>query len=136
MTERTLREKIIEQREDGTLMTPDQRLAWDGAFNRVLAVLDAHTAEQPAPATVMKYAYVDGPNCRVHTPLGVKPAPDAVAEAAIADDDSLAKRISELGWQIHNLGCEYQNDEKLLDRLQDLRGMAWEIADTVREGAA
>ena len=52
MTERTLREKIIEQREDGTLMTPDQRLAWDGAFNRVLAVLDAHTAEQPAPDAV------------------------------------------------------------------------------------
>ena len=65
-----------------------------------------------------------------------QPVPDAVAEAAIADDDSLARRISELGWQIHNLGCEYQNDEKLLDRLQDLRGMAWEIADTVREGAA
>ena len=110
MTERTLREKIIEQREDGTLMTPDQRLAWDGAFNRVLAVLDAHTAAQPAP--------------------------DAAAEAAIAEDDSLARRISELGWQINNLGCEYQSDEKLLDRLQDLRGMAWEIADTVREGAA
>ena len=54
MTERTLREKIIEQREDGTLMTPDQRLAWDGAFNRVLAVLDAHTAAQPAP---------DAPKC-------------------------------------------------------------------------
>ena len=44
--------------------------------------------------------------------------------------------ISELGWQIHNLGCEYQNDEKLLDRLQDLRGMAWEIADIAREPRA
>ena len=106
MTDCTLREKIetleIWQGDDGRTS-----LVSLAAF---LALLDAHTAEQPAP--------------------------DAVAEAAIADDDSLARRISELGWQIHNLGCEYQNDEKLLDRLQDLRGMAWEIADTVREGAA
>lgn len=36
-----LREQIIEQSKDGTLMTPDQRLAWDAAFRRVLAVIDA-----------------------------------------------------------------------------------------------
>lgn len=52
MSERTLRERIIKQREDGTLMTPDQRLAWDAAFRRVLSVIDAHTAAQPAPDTV------------------------------------------------------------------------------------
>lgn len=36
-----LRARIAEQQGDGTLMTPDQRQAWDAAFRRVFAVLDA-----------------------------------------------------------------------------------------------
>lgn len=108
------------------------------ALSKLLA---AEAAAQPAPELCdvcgghgMAGHPDSGAIClRCNGSGGIKPAPDAVAEVRIADDDSLASRISELGWQIHNLGCEYQNDEKLLGRLQDLRGMAWEIADIARE---
>ena len=46
----------------------------------------------------------------------------------ILDDSSLRAKVGELGNQIHNLGCEYQEDEKLAERLGELRSIAWGLA--------
>ena len=43
-------------------------------------------------------------------------------------DDSLQSMVTELGNQIHNLGCERQDDEALASRLEELRSEAWRIA--------
>lgn len=58
---------------------------------------------------------------------GIEPQP-VVDREALVDDDSLSRQIEDLGNQIHNLGCEHQNDEELSERLQELRTTAWELA--------
>ena len=60
-------------------------------------------------------------------------APDREAPV---DDDSLTRQIGELGNQIHNLGCEYQSDEDLSERLGELRAAAWQLARSATERAA
>ena len=55
-------------------------------------------------------------------------ASSPAAEAEPLDDDSLKSMIGELGNQIHNLGCEYQGDEILSTRLEELRSEAWRLA--------
>ncbi|WP_411839215.1 hypothetical protein [Paracoccus sp. ME4] len=62
-------------------------------------------------------------------PLYLHPATaaDDLRAAEPVPDDCICARIGELGNQIHNLGCEYQNDEKLSDRLAELRKEAWSI---------
>lgn len=56
-------------------------------------------------------------------------------QTEILDDDSLARMISELGNQIHNLGCEHQDSEKLSARLEELALQAWELADSAPKTA-
>lgn len=46
----------------------------------------------------------------------------------ILDDSSLRAQVGELGNQIHSLGCEYQSDERLAERLGELRNVAWGLA--------
>lgn len=46
----------------------------------------------------------------------------------VLDDASMQAKVSEIGNQIHNLGCEYQNDEALSDRLRELRDQLWDIS--------
>lgn len=53
------------------------------------------------------------------------PAPEVTEPV---DDGSLKALIGELGNQIHNLGCERQNDEALSIRLDELRSEAWRLA--------
>lgn len=47
---------------------------------------------------------------------------------AVVRNEALRERVRELGNQIHNLGCEYQNNEKLSERLGELRSEAWNLA--------
>ena len=44
------------------------------------------------------------------------------------DDNCPAARIGELGNQVHNLGCDYQNDEDLSDELGQVAVTLWDIA--------
>lgn len=46
----------------------------------------------------------------------------------VLDDASMQAKVSEIGNQIHNLGCEHQNDEALSDRLRELRDQLWDIS--------
>lgn len=46
----------------------------------------------------------------------------------ILDDSSLRAQVGELGNQIHTLGCEYQSDERLVERLGELRSIAWGLS--------
>ena len=46
----------------------------------------------------------------------------------ITDDDSLAREIGEIGNQVHNLGCEHQNDEELSDQLGAIASSLWGLA--------
>ena len=55
----------------------------------------------------------------------LSPTPQA---DGILDDSSLRSQVGELGNQIHNLGCEYQGDERLAERLGELRSIAWGLA--------
>ena len=49
------------------------------------------------------------------------------------DDNCPAARIGELGNQVHNLGCDYQNDEDLSDKLGRLAIMLWDLAKVAGE---
>jgi len=49
------------------------------------------------------------------------------------DDNCPAARIGELGNQVHNLGCDYQNDEDLSDKLGILAIMLWDLAKVTVE---
>jgi len=44
------------------------------------------------------------------------------------DDNCPAARIGEIGNQVHNLGCDYQNDEDLSDELGQVAVTLWDIA--------
>jgi len=44
------------------------------------------------------------------------------------DDNCPAARIGELGNQVHNLGCDYQNDEDLSDELGQVAVTLWDLA--------
>jgi len=46
----------------------------------------------------------------------------------LLDDNCPAARIGELGNQVHNLGCDYQNDEDLSDELGQVAVTLWDIA--------
>lgn len=46
----------------------------------------------------------------------------------VLDDASIQAKVSEIGNQIHNLGCEYQNNEDLSDRLKEIRDQLWDIS--------
>lgn len=46
----------------------------------------------------------------------------------VLDDASIQAKVSEIGNQIHNLGCEYQNTEDLSDRLKEIRDQLWDIS--------
>lgn len=58
--------------------------------------------------------------------LALAPAP--AAEAQPIPDDSLMAQVGEIGNQLHNLGCERQNDEDLAERLGELRDRLWTLA--------
>ena len=45
------------------------------------------------------------------------------------DDNCPAARIGELGNQVHSLGCDYQNDEDLSDKLGKVAVMLWDLAE-------
>ena len=45
------------------------------------------------------------------------------------DDNCPAAHIGELGNQVHNLGCAYQNDEYLSDELGKVAVMLWDLAE-------
>ena len=55
-------------------------------------------------------------------PVGVE------CEMGPMDDNCPAARINELGNQVHNLGCEYQNDEDLSDELGKFASSLWDLA--------
>ena len=55
-------------------------------------------------------------------PVGVE------CEMRPMDDNCPAARIGELGNQVHNLGCEYQNDEDLSDELGKFASSLWDLA--------
>lgn len=99
MTERTLREKIEALRDNVPMHRPAQRLGHDQALDAILALLDAHTAEQPVQCcmcgkTGLSTAEGDGgPECQLDDGrwtcsrdcwdrATAQPAPDAVAELA------------------------------------------------------
>lgn len=63
---------------------------------------------------------------RVRTPLYLHPVP--ARQPQILDDDSLARQIGEIGNQVHNLGCDHQNDEDLSERLATLACALWGLA--------
>jgi len=44
------------------------------------------------------------------------------------DDNCPAARIGEIGNQVHNLGCDYQNDEDLSDELGQVAVTLWDLA--------
>jgi len=44
------------------------------------------------------------------------------------EDECPAARIGSLGNQVHNLGCEYQNDEEISDELGKIASALWELA--------
>ena len=49
------------------------------------------------------------------------------------DDNCPAARIGELGNQVHNLGCDYQNNEDLSEKLGRLAIMLWNLAKVTGE---
>lgn len=57
------------------------------------------------------------------------------ASAEPVDDTSLQFRIGEIGNQIHNIACEYQDDDELSERLRELRGRLWSIAAEMSHSA-
>lgn len=144
MTDHTLREKIAAlRRNPGDWSDPESAAEYNGALDDVLCLLAE--SERPAQCCMCGKKGLStvegdgGPECQLDDDrwtcsrecwdrATAQPAPDALAEASIADDANLFRQISELGNQIHNLGCEYQNDEKLLERLEELRSTAWELA--------
>ena len=52
----------------------------------------------------------------------------AIEESGPMDDNCPAARIGELGNQVHNLGCDYQNDEDLSDELGQVAVTLWDLA--------
>ena len=52
----------------------------------------------------------------------------AIEEPEPMDDNCPAARIGELGNQVHNLGCDYQNDEDLSDELGQVAVTLWDLA--------
>lgn len=64
---------------------------------------------------------------RLAAALAAAPQPAVADREALVDADSLSRHIGELGNQIHNLVCKYQNDEKLSERLGELRATAWDL---------
>ena len=52
----------------------------------------------------------------------------AIEEPEPMDDNCPAARIGELGNQVHNLGCDYQNDEDLSDELGQVAVTLWGLA--------
>jgi hypothetical protein len=57
-----------------------------------------------------------------------RPDQSTSEEYQIMSDDCLSAKIGEIGNQIHNLGCEHQNDEDLSDRLSTLSIALWDLA--------
>jgi len=55
----------------------------------------------------------------------------AIEEPEPMDDNCPAARIGELGNQVHNLGCDYQNDEDLSDELGQVAVTLWDLAKKV-----
>ena len=55
----------------------------------------------------------------------------AIKESGPMDDNCPAARIGELGNQVHNLGCDYQNDEDLSDELGQVAVTLWDLAEKV-----
>jgi hypothetical protein len=51
-----------------------------------------------------------------------------VAEPKLISDDCLAARIGEIGNQAHNLGCDYQNNEDLSERLGQIAVDLWDLS--------
>ena len=49
------------------------------------------------------------------------------------DDNCSSARIGDLGNLVHNLGCDYQNDEDLSDKLGRLAIMLWDLAKVAGE---
>ena len=49
-------------------------------------------------------------------------------EPEILDDTSLRALVGEIGNQIHNIGCEYQGNEGLSERLGVLASECWAVA--------
>ena len=43
-------------------------------------------------------------------------------------DNSLQSRISSIGNQIHNLGCDHQDNDGIMCQVEVIRGEAWKIA--------
>ena len=61
-----------------------------------------------------------------YTPCPVEPAPSNPM-----NDNCPAARIGEIGNQVHNLGCDYQNDEDLSDELGQVAVTLWDLAKKV-----
>ena len=57
-----------------------------------------------------------------------RPDQSTSEEHQIMSDDCLSAKIGEIGNQIHNLGCDHQNDEDLSDRLSKLSIALWDLA--------
>ena len=56
----------------------------------------------------------------------LKPRKQALPE--LMPDDCLAARIDEIGNQVRNLGCDYQNNEDLSERLGAIAADLWALA--------
>jgi hypothetical protein len=57
-----------------------------------------------------------------------RPDQSTSEEPQIMSNDCLRAKIGEIGNEIHNLGCDHQNDEDLLDRLSKLSIALWDLA--------
>lgn len=78
---------------------------------------------------VIRDTYRNGTGSMLVSEKGVEHVPkDAVRAASPIDDESLARQIGEVGNQVHNLGCEQQNNEALSDRLAELANDLWKLA--------
>ena len=59
----------------------------------------------------------------------LEPAPDQGEwEPDILDDTSARALVGEIGNQIHNVGCEYQDNEGLSERLGEMASQCWSVA--------
>jgi len=48
------------------------------------------------------------------------------------DDNCPAARIGELSNQVHNLGCDYQNDEDISDELDQVAVTLWDLSEKAK----
>lgn len=91
---------------------------------RRLMLAPAHLVQEPPSPQPGKEVMPDGTQADL---VEASPGVTAGATGMVADD-SLNARLHEVGNQIHNIACEHQSNEDMVERLGDLRAEIWAIA--------